>query len=56
MPFHVVVNETNSGSTFRQWLKGIALATGDLIWIAESDDACRPEFLERLVPNSLIPR
>jgi len=44
------VNEKNSGSTFRQWVKGISLASGDLIWIAESDDACRPDFLERLVP------
>jgi glycosyltransferase involved in cell wall biosynthesis len=50
-PFHIVVNETNSGSTFRQWRKGIARTTGDLIWIAESDDACRPEFLETLVPE-----
>ncbi|MHB1556755.1 MAG: glycosyltransferase family 2 protein [Isosphaeraceae bacterium] len=49
VPFRLVVNETNSGSTFRQWLRGIDLAAGDLVWIAESDDACRPELLERLV-------
>ena len=46
MPFRIVVNATNSGSTFRQWLKGIDLARGDLVWIAESDDTCRPELLE----------
>lgn len=49
VPFRLVVNEANSGSTFRQWLRGIDLATGDLVWIAESDDSCRPELLERLV-------
>ena len=43
---HVIANETNSGSTFRQWRKGIALASAPLIWIAESDDAAHPEFLE----------
>ncbi len=31
-------NETNSGGVFRQWRKGISLAKGDYIWIAESDD------------------
>ncbi len=31
--------------------KGISLATGDLIWIAESDDFCEPDFLEKLVPS-----
>ena len=51
VPFRIVRNATNSGSTFRQWLKGIDLASGDLIWIAESDDTCRPELLERLVPH-----
>lgn len=46
---HVVVNKTNSGSTFKQWDKGIGLAAGDLIWIAESDDYCEPNLLEELV-------
>jgi uncharacterized protein (DUF3084 family) len=44
-------NETNSGSTFRQWAKGIKTATGDLIWIAESDDFCNKRFLEELVSS-----
>ncbi|MEI7675368.1 MAG: glycosyltransferase family A protein [Bacteroidales bacterium] len=43
------VNERNSGSTFKQWQKGIELAKGDLIWIAESDDWCEPTLLETLV-------
>ena len=35
---HIVYNEENSGSTFKQWQKGFSLAKGDYIWIAESDD------------------
>jgi len=46
-------NETNSGSTFKQWNKGISKATGDLIWIAESDDWCKNNFLEIMV-NAFI--
>ena len=45
----IVYNETNSGSTFKQWEKGISLAKGELIWIAESDDKCLPILLEKLV-------
>ena len=51
VPMRVVVNERNSGSTFRQWMKGFDLAEGDLIWIAESDDCAHPEFLERMLPE-----
>lgn len=46
---HIVYNEENSGSPFKQWDKGIKLAKGDLIWIAESDDYCKKAFLETLV-------
>lgn len=46
---HVVRNETNGGSPFLQWNRGIALAKGDLIWIAESDDYCDKDMLRRLV-------
>ena len=42
-------NQINSGGVFRQWAKGIELATGDLVWIAESDDYCAENFLETLV-------
>ena len=45
----IVVNETNSGSVFKQWNKGISLAKGELIWIAESDDFCELNMLECLV-------
>ena len=46
---HVVVNEENSGSTFRQWHKGFELAKGEIVWIAESDDSCDKSLLETLV-------
>ena len=36
----IIINEKNSGSPFKQWNKGFAKAKGELIWIAESDDAC----------------
>lgn len=46
----VIYNEVNSGSTFKQWEKGLKIAQGDIIWIAESDDSCHPDFLKTLVP------
>ena len=46
---HFIVNKENSGSPFKQWQKGIDLANGEFIWIAESDDYCKESFLERVV-------
>lgn len=46
---HIVINQENSGSTFKQWKRGFELSSGKLIWIAESDDACSPELLQTLV-------
>ncbi|WP_333660698.1 glycosyltransferase [Chishuiella changwenlii] len=46
---HIIFNELNSGSTFKQWEKGINLAKGEWIWIAESDDFCESILLETLV-------
>ena len=43
---HFEVNTHNSGSPFRQWQKGLQLAKGSYIWIAESDDYCDLNFLE----------
>lgn len=42
-------NEANSGGPFNQWKKGLELATGELVWIAESDDYCSANLLEELV-------
>ena len=46
---HFVVNEQNTGSPFKQWMKGILLAKGEWVWIAEADDLCEPTFLETCV-------
>ena len=41
-----IFNYVNSGSVFKQWIKGIQLAKGDYVWIAESDDFADVHFLE----------
>jgi len=45
----LVINDVNSGSTFKQWAKGFIHCSGDYIWIAESDDLAHPDFLVKLV-------
>jgi len=47
----VVRNEQNSGSPFAQWRKGVSLARGELIWIAEADDLATSSFLSSLAPS-----
>lgn len=44
-----VPNEANSGSPFVQWNKGVALAGGDYVWLAESDDEAMPNFARELL-------
>lgn len=46
----LICNEKNSGGVFNQWRKGLTLARGALIWIAESDDFSAENFLSELVP------
>lgn len=46
----IVYNDVNSGSPFAQWNKGISLARGEFIWIAESDDYADDKLLENLLP------
>ncbi len=46
----LVINDENSGGVFHQWERGLDLARGDIVWIAESDDWCTENFLETLVP------
>lgn len=48
---HVLFNEVNGGTSYKQWYKGIQFATGELIWVAESDDWCDLRFLECLEPH-----
>lgn len=45
-----VGNDRNSGSPFVQWNRGVALARGEFVWLAESDDFAEPRFLDRLLP------
>ena len=41
-------NPINSGSTFYQWNKGVALAQNNIIAIQESDDSSHPELFSSL--------
>ncbi len=45
----VIVNSVNSGSVFKQWVKGISNSEGKYLWIAESDDYAHETFLEETV-------
>ena len=54
-------NKKNSGGcVFSQWQKGLELASGDYIWIAEADDSCDAHFLETAMkkfaekPNTVL--
>src|SRR5574340_858942 len=47
--FQYVRNERNSGTPFAAWGKMASLATGDYVWICESDDYADPGFLEAAV-------
>lgn len=51
VPAVFVANEKNSGSVFAQWARGVEMAKGDLVWIAEADDLADPEFLEELIAS-----
>jgi glycosyltransferase involved in cell wall biosynthesis len=44
-----IVNQTNSGSPFKQWKKGMELAKSKYIWIAETDDFAALNFLEEQI-------
>ena len=45
----VVFNTRNSGSVFEQWRRGVELARGDYVWIAEADDLADPDFLAEVM-------
>ena len=46
---HQLFNAENSGQPILQWIKGVNLARGKYVWIAESDDFCEDNFLTTLV-------
>jgi glycosyltransferase involved in cell wall biosynthesis/GT2 family glycosyltransferase len=47
----LIVNTCNSGSVFEQWRRGVELARGDYVWIAEADDLAEADFLAEAVPG-----
>ncbi|PFF71752.1 glycosyl transferase [Bacillus cereus] len=49
-----IINDKNSGSVFKQWIKGVSAATGDYIWIAEADDLCDKTFLQEVIQGFYI--
>jgi glycosyltransferase involved in cell wall biosynthesis/SAM-dependent methyltransferase len=49
MDIQVIPDKANSGSVFKQWLKGVERATGDFVWIAEADDLSDLDFLSAVV-------
>ena len=46
----VEFNARNSGTPYKQWNKGVQMARGRYIWIAESDDYADVCFLAQMVP------
>lgn len=46
VPTRFIPNDSNSGSVFIQWLKGVEAARGEFVWIAEADDLALPHFLK----------
>lgn len=51
IPFTIVENAANAG-VYAQWRRGVMLASSEWIWIAEADDTCEPNFLERLFQHA----
>ncbi|WP_259384134.1 glycosyltransferase family 2 protein, partial [Bacillus thuringiensis] len=49
-----IINDKNSGSVFKQWIKGVSAAIGDYIWIAEADDLCDKTFLQEVIQGFYI--
>jgi glycosyltransferase involved in cell wall biosynthesis len=49
--FRYLLNERNSGTPFAAWERICTLATGDYIWVCESDDVAEPSFVETAVAS-----
>jgi glycosyltransferase involved in cell wall biosynthesis len=47
--FSYAFNSEQSGSPFKQWLRGLSNANGRFTWIAESDDFCEDDFLQHTI-------
>ncbi|MFW5886124.1 MAG: glycosyltransferase [Bacteroidota bacterium] len=55
IPYKIIQNKKNQG-IYKQWLKGIELAKGNCIWIAEADDYSDERFLEELIKEFKDPQ
>lgn len=49
IPLQLECRPVAGGNPFATWNAGVARARGDWLWIAESDDSCRSEFLATLL-------
>lgn len=47
--FRYIRNEKNTGTPFAAWETVLSLATGNYIWVCESDDFAEPSYLETAV-------
>jgi len=47
--YRIVANSSNSGSVSLQWKRGLELARGDVVWIAEADDLSHADFLSTVL-------
>ena len=43
------IRNTENQGVFRQWQRGFHESSGDVVWIAEADDLCTPDFISRLI-------
>jgi len=46
---HIVYNQKNSGNAFVQWNKGVELAMGEWVWIAEVMTVLIPIFYQKVL-------
>lgn len=53
--YRIVTNDENTGSPFKQWKKGVELARGAFVWIAEADDVCDPNFIDTVLKGFRTP-
>ncbi|MFZ2029835.1 MAG: glycosyltransferase [Vitreimonas sp.] len=44
--YRVIENQRRSQCVFEQWRRGVQEARGELVWIAEADDACDQTFTQ----------
>jgi glycosyltransferase involved in cell wall biosynthesis len=49
--FRYIKNRSNSGTPFSAWERICTLATGDYIWVCESDDVAEPLFVETAIES-----